>query len=49
MILDTIKVKLLDFKKLQKYINNTYQEVYNNIYNLTTKDLKLITKKAYML
>lgn len=46
--LNTIKIKLLDCQNIQKYIN-IYQEIYNSVWHLITKDLKLSIKKAYIL
>lgn len=47
-LLKVIKIKLLDSKFMKKY-TNVYQNAYNNICNVTTKDLKMTRKIANML
>lgn len=47
-LLGVIKIKLLDFKFLEKY-TSAYQKAYNNIYNITTNDSEMTTKVASML
>lgn len=47
-LLEVIKIKLLDSKSMEKY-TGTYHKVYNDIYNITTKDIEIITKEVSML
>lgn len=47
-VLNVTKFKLLDCKDIQEY-TSAYQEAYNSIYSLTTKDSELPIKGACML